>query len=54
MISADGKLNKTPKTIPTSQPGHPVIETQDQFTGLLAVTYQFGPLAPPDGAAPLK
>ena len=33
----------------------PVIETQDQFTGLLAITYQFGPLGvAPAAAAPLK
>jgi MipA family protein len=32
----------------------PVIETQDQFTGLLSITYQFGPLGQPAAPAPLK
>ena len=33
----------------------PVIETEDQFTGLLAITYQFGPLGnAANGWAPLK
>ena len=32
----------------------PVIETQDQFTGLLALTYQFGPLGSTSSPAPLK